>query len=1787
MNEIINVCTYYIFFVSFLVPNIKLEPETRNTEEKLPIHPAFQTKSNAKEVLQKSFKDNLSVIALEKPPFQATKIILGSKPNKNIQISTLETDLNDRSKLSLAQGDHSEIIIQEKKLRAQRIIHTETKETVKQISKYQSPKESISKAVTENSTSLNSCLNRSFEGTKIILGSKPNKTAQHTEDIETSINKSQSISLESVVRVPKVLLQDLGEYIYHSSRYCENCRTLFSTKSDFYVHQQNLHSKDRLNKSTISKATSNGIARIVATSEGTNHKNDENAIGTQNKSLNVKVTVEKKTKSQKNTNKCTICGLSLGNRLNLYKHYKNVHKKKLNIKHTYTNKTFTCKVCGSYFSSSSSLSRHCKNIHKTGVSTFKHNHNSNRTLPTSNRQYTQNRSDSSIDKIEKKLVTKNKNLKVIQEETRSGNNTNKCNTCGSTFSNRANLHRHYKNIHKKKISLTRKRSLSRTIVTQLNLKIDNSKKNSLKSSVFDSKKSCFHCNDEFADQESLIEHMYKVLEPKDYPDIKRRKNLPPEKEKDKSVSIKLKRELANTTTDKINSETDVCKKLKDKLVFEYEDSDEIECPPSEGEQIEIVDFELKLKRSKHQNLEKDQTLLITGRELNAKDYSSSEPLTNKSKRGIPYLSNSVRIVRKRKSTDVNETEENKASSATKKIKSDTECIDSTRSKVTIKTKLGLRHQHSTKVKNKKSKSKMTSSIPSHDINQDGILTDAYNLGIVYECIYCSYVLPTSRAYYLHILGKHKVENISRLNKVAFDKQCKYCPSINYNGKARNTHIYNYHYELLTKSFIDKCEDSGSEEEMSTLQNTEYKKIKSFVLKSIVYKCTKCDVHFLSSCVTKDHEKHMEILVNWKCSICKNIFKKHDKYLHLKQHTVSKTLNVCQFNETELSTLIYNCTKCAIHFTEERYLEHYPKCEIETTDSRHCKSCNILIDKFGYTSHEAYHRQKQHTKDIIIMIGDIITATKTQEQNEAEVANKRKRLYEQINCLTYCETCKCYLSDIAISRKAHVESRCSTMVRYTCVLCGLVLTNKSINTHRQNHKKQKNLKLQDFKFFDLKGFQISPPIPEYPRCNNCEIFFVSKNAVNSHICSEMEFFTCQICNIKLSENAFKLHMEFHNYCMPKEKNKSFDKVSILNQHLGTDIPIANAFETIVANNLPEHNKKVKKHSKLSNDIQRTDKSQTDVTKSKRNDRKIAKYTATPNLDFSDNLPNKDISQAKTFRESGKHKHTATNHLELSTDNANHDIEPCTQTITSDIATENGHEDVAKPQQTNKAVIDKYFTSQKVLFSCQPCGIAIDSYDEVVHHCQNHFSLNSIKSATLKICSQCSLQIEVVTYNRHEQLHLNGDRIQFLTFDPTYFTADNNIWTRHIFASVTPSTQKEVIDESIYRHECRIKMKIVQKGASHLTVYKCCQCGNFIDPECLIVHIKEACNKKMKKYPCSICGLPLISIDFRTKHEKIHKRYENVRLKLYNIILINCDTDKNLNTNIINAIDKYVLYQCRICYGVVDKSQRSDHKCYILDLQKCELCGLLMSKDDIPKHMSRHNDLPMYNAANLKVILFGNEDPIQNTSLVSSFSGTVCDYKLYKCSKCEVCVNDKKFIPRHACTVDDSKWKCPKCGFYISTGSIKQHIKLHDLDAEFKTENFKIICFDLTLTISNDNDDIQETYNTSDNTSMDTRETEKIATKTPANNDNSENVSIKEQSNEFAALYKCACSLHFMDENNAKEHAKQCSPKSKVTRQNCSKCSLAFNPKELFSHIIAHHSDKTRTPQYDVIEINAGI
>ncbi|XP_026727375.1 zinc finger protein 91-like isoform X2 [Trichoplusia ni] len=916
-------------------------------------------------------------------------------------------------------------------------------------------------------------------------------------------------------------------------------------------------------------------------------------------------------------------------------------------------------------------------------------------------------------------------------------------------------------------------------------------------------------------------------------------------------------------------------------------------------------------------------------------------------------------------------------------------------------------------------------------------------------------------------------------------------------------------------------------------------------------------------------------------------------------------NLCNIELTsKINKLVSNSVEKDIdnQLKKNKTVTHQPLTDgikHENEKSKLSVKCDKCMESFFSRNELRYHKMKNHKKTkkkIAIKI------KRVQKTNSNSTNKSGNLLYSCQFCSKYNFSMKFYSLHILSDHKAQVEPRTAKMVRFKpqCIYCPSKMSNmKSYNTHLCKYhinKVKRRINTSDNQENSERKSGLRSVLFQ---CLECNTYFLSALEAMSHSMHSQSLndWQCEDCDNKFKNEDMAVHKEQHahyntfiEYSLPKTAlklvlYKCFNCTVHYSEH--TFLPHKGNCDSNTPNSMYCHycdilvNKGDMGFHTRQHEDSNVKSSAFSIIETELLD------TEGLRLSTERNNINKDLHM----------KICNTQKCEICSigfaDNANslHNMDFHKKSI------ENNTVETTDPKFTD---IDKNYLNY--LYKCKSCQISVTTYDDVINHCQDHYDFTQTH-LTINKCEQCGLVYIGKDSCCPTNYNVNGKRVKVniknftvIEFDPFYMRFDNVFWTRHIFAYISDEQIVKILDNSMYRYECRLKMEELQPGFSHSALYKCDKCQFIIEPQSLYTHAENSKSSScvnLGKYPCAHCGLCFSSWKHKAAHVKEHEEHDANALdpKPLRLILFNKTEHEIFNQTMFDAFNKYILYQCRKCERVVDKFQRSAHECDYSKLKKCMNCGLLFHSLDYNLHFIRHEELEKFNVDCIFVVMFGQANDFDcKKKNRSTFNKAKLDLTLYKCNKCDLCLQSRNSLLQHTCVIDESRCKCSKCGLYFLENDILRHCKLHD--TYYDEFNTNIITYDVSSIInartkSNakskeiitaEKDDPQRHVENDFADKNDFKLKNIIKTKASIKN----MIDVKESKGN-CKIYKCVCGFHFLDIVNARNHVKMCNVRMKISKQSCFKCNLLFTPGELFNHLLVHHSDKNLQYEYDIVTV----
>lgn len=909
----------------------------------------------------------------------------------------------------------------------------------------------------------------------------------------------------------------------------------------------------------------------------------------------------------------------------------------------------------------------------------------------------------------------------------------------------------------------------------------------------------------------------------------------------------------------------------------------------------------------------------------------------------------------------------------------------------------------------------------------------------YQCYICSQYMKYWKRYSTHMAG-HNIRNVIAADTVIFDSQCQFCNMKMPDEIQRyNTHISNLHRERMYKK-------------INTLEKA---------LDSVVFKCLKCEICFLTANASKKHSEHVAIFVNWKCPECHILFKINDRAVHLKQHLMSKKITVYALSDSALDRVLYKCLKCAVHFSENEYFSHHATCDLKTPNSAYCKKCDILVNRNDIALHELKHKDKKlQLSDFSLIESDIINNRPQNKKLKCMPQTKSKF------ALTFCSKCNCFVRNLGRRRRAHIEGQCVFINPRLCRKCGLIFTSRGYLSHKLLHDKNKNLNLQSFYFYDVKTEkQIRPPIPKYPSCDICEVHFLGKKYIKEHLCTKQNSVTCNYCNIQLTEAAFKLHINFHNYKLStnliNQKKANYNAEYTITSTTDND----NGLKSLVAT------KTVKKYDILSPTLKGKISSSLEVeeTVTSTTSTSIINNSSAPNL--ISNIPEKTIvndssliyiciicqATVDMYDKAVEHCHdhydcnkSLLKHKDHLTDG---DVFEAVETqikfdpffirfdkdiwiqhvfgkLTADqVANILDHSKYKFEHRLKLEVLHpglKYILNDLTLFKCEICRCYVEP-DELYAHVGSNCIVKRKHP-----CSVCGSRFYSESYkNIHEKTHENQSPIK-----------NNSSYTIIAF------------NKQIHHHFTQIMLD----SRSKFILYQCRNCEVVIDK----LHRGDHMCSSLELIKCLDCGLLFYEKDLKlhvVKHELI-KQFETKRIIVIIFGKIGCKNDNKVEPSFKGTIYDFTFYKCTTC-GVCFKTKPSvkRHVCVSNSSEfQCSKCCLRFFSKDLTEHLQLHENLLelVLDDFNSNIISFTKnvevvgtplnemQEEIEKESNVDNLINNDMTQRIYKCG-CGLHFleesNAKKHLSNCYPRMKISKQSCFKCDLLFTPGELFNHLLKH--------------------------------------------------------------------------------------------------------------------------------------------------
>ncbi|XP_022125690.2 zinc finger protein Xfin isoform X1 [Pieris rapae] len=876
--------------------------------------------------------------------------------------------------------------------------------------------------------------------------------------------------------------------------------------------------------------------------------------------------------------------------------------------------------------------------------------------------------------------------------------------------------------------------------------------------------------------------------------------------------------------------------------------------------------------------------------------------------------------------------------------------------------------------------------------------------LFFKCPKCYHYFKNKDFFVKHMKIKHCIKDVP-IKKVPFNTKCELCTQHCSNARFYNRHIHNHQLMSLKKKQNSKLKRKSVYTKKATKKET----LNEFVLKDVVFKCSKCHICFISPSLALNHAKHREYRSHWKCTECQFTFKRNEGKYHLRQHTCSKSFTAIEINEKTFSKILYSCSKCNIHFEEQQFMKHCRKCNSYPPPSEYCDICEIFIDQRLKIAHRDIHAACfMNNTDFHIL--KLIEKT-IRKPDLVQIDSLKNNLHNLV--LYYCLTCKCCVTQI---HKVHLQSLCAKSIKYACRYCGLFFTNKGIMAHRRIHYKNPSIVLQDFLFYDLEtGKKITPPMPDFLKCESCCKHFINRFAINNHICGEGADFICSICNMKFSEIVHKLHLPFHKYELNESNIEKLPTEEVY--------PLSNIQKDNV-DGLVECNENAK-NSIVDNDLYFCKLCFTQIYSYD----KVIEHCQLHILNNRDPIKTIESHLAQDFNSKDSIDGREVYYFEPYFYGAKDDIwlKHLFNGLSLEEISKKLFHSIYRFESRIKLEISQEGNPEYTEYICMKCQCFIERSTLFSHvdGCGGH----NLKSYSCGVCK--NIFISQIALSQHLQIHKN--LVDMKNIRIVSFNQGND----------------KQMNEMIKLNSSR----------PYYVVYRCRNCEGLVNKAEFLKHV---CNiKDLKK--CNNCGLLLYSSDYEyhlLKHKNLNSfTGNNIKVVLLGDLIPGFNKSPLVST-FMGIVCDYSFYKCSKCFVCVRYARCiSPHFC-LVDAAKaiCNLCNLYFEQGKLKGHMKLHSDDPEFIKDNINTLVFNPKESMvfskavqpstsSKTNVVKILEQDIVDLDdqiiLYRCAKCNLHYMSKSQAKEHVKKSPGRVLKqyCTKCGIPFSPYVLFDHLKIH--------------------------------------------------------------------------------------------------------------------------------------------------
>ncbi|CAH2083293.1 unnamed protein product [Euphydryas editha] len=138
-----------------------------------------------------------------------------------------------------------------------------------------------------------------------------------------------------------------------------------------------------------------------------------------------------------------------------------------------------------------------------------------------------------------------------------------------------------------------------------------------------------------------------------------------------------------------------------------------------------------------------------------------------------------------------------------------------------------------------------------------------------------------------------------------------------------------------------------------------------VPKSTLFKCNKCQTHFVSSLTAIEHTRRCLLKkLNWNCMTCRRSFRFVDLRFHMMQHEWTEQLKIINVQENMFNKILCRCVSCKMCADERTFIKYHEN-GCSKSNSILCNMCNLNIYEYAITKHTKTHSELGSESFVIV------------------------------------------------------------------------------------------------------------------------------------------------------------------------------------------------------------------------------------------------------------------------------------------------------------------------------------------------------------------------------------------------------------------------------------------------------------------------------------------------------------------------------------------------------------------------------------------------------------------------------------------------------------------------------------------------------------------------------------------------------------------------------------------------------------------------------------------------------